>query len=37
MYIVMEYCSGGELFDVIAKRAKHQGSFNESEAAEMMA
>lgn len=36
MYIVMEYCSGGELFDVIAKRAQKEGSFNESEAADMM-
>lgn len=37
MYIVMEYCSGGELFDVIASKAKREGNFNESEAAEMMA
>ena len=37
MYIVMEYCPGGELFDVISKRAKSGKSFNESEAAEMMA
>jgi serine/threonine protein kinase len=36
MYIVMEYCPGGELFDVIAKRARNEGSFNESEAADMM-
>lgn len=36
MYIVMEYCPGGELFDVIAKKAKREGSFNESEAADMM-
>ena len=35
-YIVMEYCAGGELFDVIAKKAQKEGSFNESEAAEMM-
>ena len=37
MYIVMEYCPGGELFDVIAKRAQNKGSFEESEAADMMA
>ena len=37
MYIVMEYCPGGELFDVIAKKANDmEGSFNESEAAEIM-
>jgi len=36
MYIVMEYCAGGELFDVIAKKAKAEGCFNESEAADMM-
>ena len=36
MYIVMEYWPGGELFDVIAQKAKAEGSFNESEAADMM-
>lgn len=36
MYIVMEYCPGGELFDVIAQKAKTEGCFNESEAADMM-
>ena len=35
-YIVMEYWSGGELFDVIAKKAQKEGCFNESEAADMM-
>lgn len=36
LYIVMEYCPGGELFDVIAKKTKDEGCFNESEAAEIM-
>ena len=30
MYLVMEYCSGGELFDKIA--AQENQAFNESEA-----
>jgi calcium-dependent protein kinase len=34
LYLVMEYCSGGELFDKIAKK-KNQ-VFNESEAAEII-
>jgi len=36
MYIVMEYCPGGELFNMISKKAKNEGAFNESEAADMM-
>ena len=37
MYIVMEYCPGGELFEVIANKAKDkENTFNESEAASMM-
>jgi calcium-dependent protein kinase len=36
MYIVMEYCAGGELFDVIANKAQKEGTFKESEAAEMI-
>lgn len=35
-YIVMEYWAGGELFEVIAKKAQKEGCFNESEAADMM-
>lgn len=34
MYLVMEYCSGGELFDRIAKQKDQV--FNESEAATIM-
>jgi len=34
MYVVMEYASGGELFDRIA--SKPEGTFNESEAASIM-
>lgn len=37
MYIVMEYCPGGELFDFIAQKGKDsEGTFKESEAAEIM-
>ena len=36
MYLVMEYCPGGELFDVISRKAQSEGSFNESEAASIM-
>ena len=36
MYLVMEYCPGGELFDVITKKAQSEGGFNESEAAHIM-
>ena len=36
MYIVMEYWPGGELFDVIAKKTKQEGCFNESEAADIV-
>ena len=32
LYIVTEYCKGGELFDIISKK----GSFSEKEAAEIM-
>jgi calcium-dependent protein kinase len=34
MYLVMEYCSGGELFDKIA--SQENSMFNESEAAMIM-
>lgn len=34
MYLVMEYCNGGELFDKIAKQKDQM--FNESEAATIM-
>jgi calcium-dependent protein kinase len=36
MYLVMEYCPGGELFDLIAKTVEKHGIFNESKAAEIM-
>ena len=33
----MEYCPGGELFDVIAAKAEKEGAFDEKEAARIMA
>ena len=36
MYLVMEYCPGGELFDIIADKGEKEGVFNESEAAQIM-
>ncbi len=36
VYLVMEYCPGGELFDLIAKKLDKSKKFNEIEAAEIM-
>ncbi len=36
LYIVMEYCSGGELFEMITKKTKEDGCFTEIEASEIM-
>jgi calcium-dependent protein kinase len=36
VYLVMEYCSGGELFDLISKKLEKSGKFKEKEAAEIM-
>ena len=36
VYIVMEYCSGGELFDLIAQKLEKSKKFKEKEAAEIM-
>ena len=36
MYIVMEYCSGGELFDYIESIFKKKRKFTETEAKEIM-
>ena len=36
LYLVMEECKGGELFDKLAQRAKNKNMYSESEAAEIM-
>ena len=36
VYIVMEYCPGGELFDIIANKLEKSKKFKEREAAEIM-
>lgn len=36
IYIVMEYWPGGELFDVIARKAQKEGCFSEFEASEII-
>lgn len=36
LYLVMEECKGGELFDRLAQRAKSKNMYSESEAAEIM-
>ena len=36
IYVVMEYCPGGELFDVIAATAEKSGTFDENEARRIM-
>ena len=36
IYIVTEYCPGGELFDKIVKTSQSAGSFTEKEAAEIL-
>lgn len=36
VYIVTEYCSGGELFDLISKKLETSKKFKEKEAAEIM-
>ena len=36
MYLVMEYCPGGELFDIISAKGDKEGTFNESEASAIM-
>jgi calcium-dependent protein kinase len=36
VYLVMEYCSGGELFDLISSKLEKSKKFKEKEAAEIM-
>lgn len=36
VYLVMEYCPGGELFEIIAKKLEKSKKFKEFEAAEIM-
>lgn len=33
MYLVMEYCEGGDLFDALERQVKAQGSYTEDDAA----
>lgn len=36
VYLVMEYCPGGELFDLISQKLEKSNRFKEKEAAEIM-
>lgn len=36
VYLVMEYCPGGELLNVIAKKLEKSEKFKEKQAAEIM-
>lgn len=36
VYLVMEYCPGGELFDLISKKLEKSKKFKEKEAAEIL-
>lgn len=36
VYLVMEYCPGGELFDLISQKLEKSKKFKEKEAAEIM-
>lgn len=36
LYIVMELCEGSELFEMIHKKVSDEGTFNESETADIM-
>jgi calcium-dependent protein kinase len=36
VYLVMEYCPGVELFDLISQKLEHSRKFKEKEAAEIM-
>ena len=36
VYLVMEYCPGGELFDLIARKLEKSKKFKEKQAADIM-